>query len=246
MAIYRSADLVVQSVDPITEVETTAPAFAYGDYVLDNGGLYEGAYVSTDNETVRVGGMVRVTEPKAVDSIILTLCPKLSPVNYETIQIKVNGTSLPAEIQSNGNIVTKAAIGDNGIITLTGIQFLHKDAFNDEIIVDEELEGEWDEEASDELSELFRLELQYGKTTVTADVADQIKMVHVTFEKPFTELPVVTATPQTSVPGTTVKGVGAGGITLTGFDLYVLRSNLTSTPISWVAVSRKPEPVEPA
>jgi hypothetical protein len=240
MAIYRSTDLLVQSVDPITEVETTAPAFSYGAYVVDNGGVYEGAYVATDFETVRVGGMVRVTEPKAVDSVILTLSSAISPVNYETIQIKVNGVAVAAEIQSNGNIVTKSAIGDNGIITLTGITFLHKNAFADEVIEDGQLEGEFDENAADEIDESLRLELQYGKVSVVADVADQIKMVRVTFPEPFTELPVVTATAQTSVPGSTVKGVGAGGITLDGFDLYVLRTNLTSTPISWIAVSRKP------
>ena len=47
----------------------------------------------------------------------------------------------------------------------------------------------------------------------------------------------VVATPRTTVPGTQVLGVGVGSITNTGFNVYVTRTNTTSTNtgIDWIA-----------
>jgi hypothetical protein len=47
----------------------------------------------------------------------------------------------------------------------------------------------------------------------------------------------VVATPRTTVPGTQVLGVGVGSITTSGFNVYITRTNTTSTNtgIDWIA-----------
>lgn len=58
----------------------------------------------------------------------------------------------------------------------------------------------------------------------------------VTFPKAFSSVPIVVATLQSSVPGHTAQGVGVTGVTTTGCNIYVYRTNTTSTNVKWLAV----------
>lgn len=61
---------------------------------------------------------------------------------------------------------------------------------------------------------------------------------HVTFTTPFKSAPEVFVTPRSSVAGKVLLGTGVIGATKEGFDIYVLRTNDTSTEVSWLAVGK--------
>lgn len=59
--------------------------------------------------------------------------------------------------------------------------------------------------------------------------------VHVSFKWTYPGIPMVTASPDTTVPGTHVLGCGVANVTATGFDLYVTRTNSSITGAYWIA-----------
>lgn len=59
--------------------------------------------------------------------------------------------------------------------------------------------------------------------------------VHVSFKWTYPGIPMVTASPDTTVPGTHVLGCGVANVTETGFDLYVTRTNSSITGAYWIA-----------
>ena len=61
---------------------------------------------------------------------------------------------------------------------------------------------------------------------------------HVTFTTPFKSAPEVFVTPRSSVAGKILLGTGVIGATKEGFDIYILRTNDTSTEVSWLAVGK--------
>lgn len=75
---------------------------------------------------------------------------------------------------------------------------------------------------------------QYGQTQIVP-VPNVPTKTTITFPRPFSVAPIVLVTPYTSVPGTTVLGVGAYDITATGFELYLTRTNTTTTLLNWAA-----------
>jgi hypothetical protein len=131
MSVYRSTDLVTtQTTNADGSItETTANAFAYGANIIDNGNGYEGAYVIHDGETITLGGVIRNTVALVSGNTLLQLCPELSPNKIEQIQVVVNSTSvINAEVDIDGRVVTKQAIGVSGIINLNSVKFLYKNA----------------------------------------------------------------------------------------------------------------------
>jgi hypothetical protein len=80
----------------------------------------------------------------------------------------------------------------------------------------------------------IRQQVQSGKVYVEP-VANVPTMAHVTFEEPFVAIPQVVASANTTVPGTTVLEVGVANVTKEGFDVYVTRTNTTTTSVSFVA-----------
>lgn len=67
---------------------------------------------------------------------------------------------------------------------------------------------------------------------------DDVTSATVVFNKKFSSSPRVIVTPMTKVPGTIVKGVGASNIAVDACDIYVCRSNSTSTVLHWVAIGK--------
>jgi hypothetical protein len=222
MAILLPGTEILVSYDEVNDIETFAPAFTYGANIVDNGAPYQGAYISTDGELIQLGGMIRTTEPLAIGAVLLKLSSVLAPTANEMVKIEVNGTSLSAEVDVNGTITTKAAIGDNGTISLNSIKFLNKEVF----VVDEE--------PPVEPEPVYYATTLSGKVSVTP-VANQITSLYVPFDIPFEVAPNVVATANTTVPGTTVQAVSVGGVTTTGFTVYLLRTNTTATSVFFVA-----------
>lgn len=65
----------------------------------------------------------------------------------------------------------------------------------------------------------------------------KVTTVSVTFPSGrFSEPPAVHVNPRTSVIGTTFKAVNAGDISKSGFTVFGLRSNSTTTTIEWIAI----------
>lgn len=77
---------------------------------------------------------------------------------------------------------------------------------------------------------------QYGSVVVTPSSANVPEMVEVTFDVPFASTPNIVLSPWTSAPGTAVKGVSYANATNKGFNIYLTRSDTTSTGVSWLAI----------
>ena len=80
--------------------------------------------------------------------------------------------------------------------------------------------------------------IQWGVETITP-VKDTPTAKAVTFPVAYTDVPMVLATPITTVPGTSVSGGAAANITDNGFDAYVTRDNTTNTSVGWIAIGYK-------
>ncbi len=77
--------------------------------------------------------------------------------------------------------------------------------------------------------------IEMGNISVTP-VANTPTKATVIFTKPFAMAPRVVASANTAVPGTTVKGVSTANITTDSVDIYVTRTNTTSTSVMWCAM----------
>ena len=80
--------------------------------------------------------------------------------------------------------------------------------------------------------------IQWGVATITP-VANTPTGSGVKFSTAYTSVPIVVASPITTVAGTTVTGGTVAEITTTGFDAYVTRSNTTNTSVGWIAIGYK-------
>lgn len=78
--------------------------------------------------------------------------------------------------------------------------------------------------------------VQWGRLSVVPDAANQTKVVNLRFPIAYTHAPVVHAHPNTSVPQNI--NVSAGNLETDSFDVFLNRTNTTSTLISWIAVGR--------
>ena len=74
--------------------------------------------------------------------------------------------------------------------------------------------------------------LQSGKVSVKAKTKKVVKK-KVTFPKPFTKIPIVTATLASVVPQKVELSVAE--ITTTGFSVVIYRTNDVSTDVNWIA-----------
>jgi polygalacturonase len=75
-----------------------------------------------------------------------------------------------------------------------------------------------------------------GRILITPSAAYTPTRVTVTFPVGlFTVAPVVVATAETTLPGNEVTGVGIGSRSATQVDIWLTRSNTTSTTVSWIA-----------
>ncbi len=64
-------------------------------------------------------------------------------------------------------------------------------------------------------------------------IANDTVIEHVSFDKPFNELPFVSLNPRTSTPHTV--DVNAGDIDTEGFNIYAWRNTNTNITVSWMA-----------
>lgn len=84
--------------------------------------------------------------------------------------------------------------------------------------------------------------LQWGSVSITPTAANEATTAIVTFPLPYLENPAVLVTPSTSVPNTLSVGVQRG-VDLVGdpklkIAITLVRSGLTSTSISWLAIGK--------
>lgn len=75
--------------------------------------------------------------------------------------------------------------------------------------------------------------IQSGRVTIKP-VADTPVAKNVTFPSSFENVPNVTATANTTVPQRC--SVGIANVTITGFTIYLTRTNTTETSVHWIAV----------
>lgn len=80
--------------------------------------------------------------------------------------------------------------------------------------------------------------IQWGVETITP-VANTPTTSAVKFSTAYTSIPMVVASPITTVGGTTVSSGTVADITTTGFAAYVTRSNTTNTSVGWIAIGYK-------
>ena len=74
-----------------------------------------------------------------------------------------------------------------------------------------------------------------GKVTITPSSANTPKSADVTWPA-MSAVPIVVATPNTTVVGTTVKGVAVSDITTTGCKIWVTRGDTTATVVNYIAM----------
>ena len=74
-----------------------------------------------------------------------------------------------------------------------------------------------------------------GVASVTP-VANTPTSVAVQFTQRFTKAPIVTVTAGTGAPGSQVMEVSVTGVTATGFNIVIYRTNTTATGVNWMAV----------
>jgi hypothetical protein len=77
--------------------------------------------------------------------------------------------------------------------------------------------------------------LQSGSVTIVP-VANTPTKVTVTFPTPYSSPPHVVATGESAVPGSQMQTVSVANITSTTVDIYLYRTNTTSTNIHWIAM----------
>jgi len=80
--------------------------------------------------------------------------------------------------------------------------------------------------------------VQWGVATITP-VANTPTSSPVKFSTAYTSVPMVVASPITTVGGTTVTSGTVSDITTSGFEAYVTRSNTTNTSVGWIAIGYK-------
>lgn len=76
--------------------------------------------------------------------------------------------------------------------------------------------------------------VQWGRLSIVPDAANQTKVVALKFPVAYNHAPIVHAHTNTSVPQ--IINVSAGNLEADGFEIFLNRSNTTSTLISWIAV----------
>lgn len=99
---------------------------------------------------------------------------------------------------------------------------------------------------SDKIIHTGMVQIQTGYVNVTPE-ANKATKLHVSFPEKFPGTPRVIVSANTTIPGyyvsngsmsdgPWVSGVSASSASATGFDLYVTRTNTTSTGVQWVAI----------
>ena len=83
--------------------------------------------------------------------------------------------------------------------------------------------------------QLGSLKLCWGKVSITP-TANAPTSAAITFPLTYTNTPTVFTTPETTVPGTAVTGCASQNITTTGCNIFVTRTNTTTTNIMWFAI----------
>ena len=76
--------------------------------------------------------------------------------------------------------------------------------------------------------------IERGQEQVTISKANTYKIQHVTFATAYSSAPTVILTKHTKVPA--IIHVGVSDVTTTGFDMYVIRTNTTTTYVNWMAI----------
>ena len=77
--------------------------------------------------------------------------------------------------------------------------------------------------------------IDFGSTSITPTANTPTKKT-INFNKTFSTTPIVIATAESAVIGDTVKGVSVANITETGCDIYIYRTNNTTTNVNWIAM----------
>lgn len=80
-----------------------------------------------------------------------------------------------------------------------------------------------------------KLVIDSGKTSITPTAASTPTKLSIKFNKKFSVPPTVLTNCGSTVIGTTVLGTCASNISETGCDLYLTRTNTTTTVVNWVA-----------
>ncbi len=80
------------------------------------------------------------------------------------------------------------------------------------------------------------MRLECGYVSITPSAANTPTKASVTFDTAFGSIPYVWCCPNTGVPGTQVTGCSCANNSTTGMDVYLTRTNTTSTGVWWFAV----------
>ena len=78
--------------------------------------------------------------------------------------------------------------------------------------------------------------MQWGRVSVAPDTANVTKSFEISYPIEFTHAPIVHAHVHTSAPSVVSVSASVGGVS--GFTLYLTRTNTTAGWVSWIAVGR--------
>lgn len=84
--------------------------------------------------------------------------------------------------------------------------------------------------------EMFVPLIQYGSLVITPSAANTPTYSEITFDIEYHENPIMMVTPLTSTPGTVVLGAGFNGVSTTGCNIWITRTNTNNTTVHWVAI----------
>ena len=80
-------------------------------------------------------------------------------------------------------------------------------------------------------------EIQHGMISITPTAANTPTSYQLTFPREFSTKPHIVVTPHTTYPGTKVLGVGVYNSSTSGANIYLTRTDTTTTYISWIAMA---------
>lgn len=82
------------------------------------------------------------------------------------------------------------------------------------------------------------IKICWGIATVTPTAAGESANAPVLFPFAYTNKPNVQVTCENTDPGVRVTGCSYDDLTLTGCNIYVTRTNMTATKVSWLAIGK--------
>ena len=138
----------------------------------------------------------------------------------------------PYKAGLTGGIDTGTAIISMGSVNYGIIFFLPDGGNSTSPFICKKTNGSWGEWKKC----MTKDNIQHGKASIEITEANTATSVRVNFPFPYSSVPSVVASPNTSAIGSGVVGVGVNGVDKNGFNITILTTNTATRTVYWIAV----------